>query len=65
MADKKGGALRRKLSSAERFNDLAIFLGYFQVNTSASKSKALLFLVTLFDQYFGLGALLVLALLIP
>lgn len=53
MADWKGLAFRLSLNSADIFRDKAILLGFFQVKTPYSKSKALLSLVTRPDQYFG------------
>jgi len=40
------------LFSADRFNDRAIFLGSFFLNTLSSKSSALLCSVTLRDHFF-------------
>jgi hypothetical protein len=42
MADGNGAALRRRLASADLFRDAAISRGLVQVNTPASRSKALL-----------------------
>jgi len=54
IADWKGGAFLRVLSSAERFKLSAIFLGLSQVKTPSSRSSAILFLVTSPDQFFFL-----------
>ena len=52
MADVNGSAFLLVDFSEDFFNDLAIFFGFFQVNTPYSKSKTLLFFVTSPDQYF-------------
>ena len=51
MADRKDGDLRRVLLSAECFNDRAISLGSFRVNTPVSRSRASLSRVTLAVQF--------------
>ena len=51
MADRKDGDLRRVLLSADCFNDRAISLGSFQVNTPVSRSRASLSRVTLVVQF--------------
>src|SRR3970040_759375 len=50
MAERKGGALRRVLASAERLSDSAIRFGSCQVKTPSSSSSAKLSRVTLADQ---------------
>ena len=55
MAEVYGAALRLVLLSADLFNERAIFRGSFHVNTSRSKSSALLFFVTALDHLcFGI-----------
>src|SRR5947208_793214 len=55
MADWNGPAFRRRLRSAERRSDSAIARGLRSVNTSFSRSSALLCSVTFRDQRRGLG----------
>jgi len=57
MADWSGVPFRRMLSSVERLSDSAIFLGSFQVNTSGSRSSALLRFATSADQRRGFDVL--------
>ena len=52
MAERKGSVFLRKLLSADRLSDRAIFRGLLSVNTPPSRASALLSLVTRPDQYF-------------
>ena len=52
MADRKGGALRRVLFSADCKREAAIFRGSSQVKTPGPKSIAKLCLVTYPDHFF-------------
>src|SRR6266700_1045438 len=49
MADWSGLPLRRELRSAECFSEVAMDFGLSRVNTSGSRSSALLCLVTVCD----------------
>ena len=49
MAERYGSLFRRVLLCADAFSDLAILAGSSHVNTSLSRSKALLCLVTSAD----------------
>ena len=49
-AERKGSALRRRLLSADRFNDAAMRLGSFEVKTPRSSVSASLCSVTWWDQ---------------
>lgn len=53
MADWYGVPFFRLLFSAERFNDLAIFFGSFDLNTPDSRSSASLVSITWCDHFFG------------
>ncbi len=53
MADRYGSTFLRVLCSAERFSDRAMAAGSSKVNTSGSRSSALLVRVTFCDQRFG------------
>src|SRR3990172_3680266 len=50
MAERKGSAFRRVLTSAERLSEAAIFFGSFSVNTPCSRSSASERSVTSCDQ---------------
>ena len=50
MADRNGSLFRRRLRSAERFNESAMLRGLSRENTPGSKSSALLVSVTRRDQ---------------
>ena len=55
MADRNGSALRRRLWSADLFNDAAMARGERRVKTPVSRSSASLVLMTRADQRFGLA----------
>ena len=50
MAERNGSLLRLLLRSADRFNERAMLRGSSRENTPESKSSALLFSVTWWDQ---------------
>lgn len=55
MADRNGSALRRRLWSADLFNDAAMARGERRVKTPVSRSSASLVLMTRADQRCGLA----------
>lgn len=66
IADWNGVPLRRRLRSADRFNDSAIRCASFNLNTPLSRSSALLWRVTFADQNrLGRLAAIILHLITP
>jgi hypothetical protein len=55
MAERNGSALRRRLWSADLFNDMAMARGERRVKTPVSRSSASLVLMTRADQRCGLA----------
>src|SRR3989338_756128 len=54
IADWNGWAFFLVLASADFFKDSAIFLGFLNLKTPSSKSRALLSSVTFLDQYLAI-----------